>query len=41
MDPKKYVGCAPCQVEKFLETVVRPVLMKYQDEVNEKADISV
>ena len=41
MDPKKYVGCAPYQVEKFLETVVRPVLMKYQDEVNEKADISV
>jgi len=41
MDPAKYVGRAPRQVEKYLSDVVRPALAKYQGDAVEKADIEV
>ena len=41
LDPKKYVGRAPRQVEKYLAEVVRPTLAKYKDDAVEKADIEV
>lgn len=41
MDPAKYVGRAPLQVEKFLKEVVEPVLEKNKDVLGMKADIHV
>lgn len=41
MDPAKYIGRAPRQVEKFLEETVNPILEKNKDVLGEKAEISV
>ncbi len=41
MDPSKYVGRAPLQVERFLTEHVRPLLEKNADLLGVKADISV
>ena len=41
MDPAKYVGRAPLQVEKFLEKVVKPILEANKDELGVKAEINV
>lgn len=41
MDPKRYVGRAPLQVEKFLETVVNPVLEANKDVLGMTAEINV
>ena len=41
MEPSKYVGRAPIQVEKFLENVVNPVLAANQGELGVKAEIHV
>ncbi|MDO5455628.1 MAG: adenylosuccinate lyase [Eubacteriales bacterium] len=41
MDPARYIGCAPHQVERFLETVIRPVLEENRELLGEKAEINV
>ena len=41
MDPKKYVGRAPQQVEEFLDEVIRPVLEENKDLLGIKAEINV
>ncbi len=41
MDPAKYVGRAPLQVEKFLKEVVNPVLEKNKEVLGVKAEINV
>ena len=41
MDPSKYVGRAPLQVEKFLEEVVNPILTENEDLLGLKAEINV
>ena len=41
MDPAKYVGRAPLQVEKFLANVVKPILEANKDELGVKAEINV
>ncbi len=41
MDPKKYVGRAPYQVEKYLENVVNPVLEANKDVLGMTAEINV
>ncbi len=41
MDPAKYIGCAPAQVEKFLRDQVRPILKDNQDILGVTAEISV
>lgn len=41
MDPAKYVGRAPLQVEKFLEEVVRPILEENEELLGMKAEINV
>jgi adenylosuccinate lyase len=41
MDPMKYVGCAPHQVERFLKEYVDPILEKYRDELGVQAEIKV
>lgn len=41
MDPKKYVGRAPRQVEVFLAQVVRPLLEENSDLLGVKAEINV
>lgn len=41
MEPSKYVGRAPLQVEKFLKNVVEPVLEANRDVLGVKAEISV
>ena len=41
MEPSKYVGRAPLQVENFLNKVVKPVLEANKAELGVKADISV
>ena len=39
--PEKYVGRAPAQTTEFLAEVVAPVLEKYKDVAEEKAEITV
>ena len=41
MDPKKYVGCAPAQVEIYLEEVIRPLLSANLDVLGMTAEINV
>jgi len=41
MDPSKYVGRAPLQVDKFLEEVVGPILEENKELLGVKAEISV
>ena len=41
MDPKKYVGRAPQQVEEFLDEVDPPVLEENKDLLGVKAEINV
>ena len=41
MDPAKYIGCAPHQVERFLDTVIRPLLSANKELLGEKAEINV
>lgn len=41
IDPKKFVGCAPHQVEKYLKEVVNPVLQANKDELGVSVEISV
>lgn len=41
MDPSKYVGCAPRQVERFLKEVIRPILDENQKLLGVEAEIHV
>ena len=41
MEPSKYVGRAPIQVEKFLSEVVQPILDANKEEIGLKAEINV
>ena len=41
MDPSRYVGRAPKQVEEFLEEVIRPVLADNAGELGMTAEINV
>jgi adenylosuccinate lyase len=41
MQPERYVGRAPRQVEKYLEEVVKPLLSAYTEELGMTAEISV
>ena len=41
MEPSRYVGRAPEQVDAFLTKVVNPILAEYQDILGEKAEINV
>ncbi len=41
MDPKLYVGCAPHQVERYLDTIVQPMLDENKELLGEKAEINV
>ena len=41
MDPSKYVGRAPLQVEKFLKEIVQPILDENKELLGVKAEINV
>ena len=41
MDPSKYTGCAPAQVESFLKDVIGPVLEENKELLGVKAEINV
>ena len=41
MDPKKYVGRAPQQVEAYLKNVIQPMLDENRDILGMHADINV
>lgn len=41
MDPAKYVGRAPKQVEEYLEEVIRPILEENRELLGMKAEINV
>ena len=41
MDPARYVGCAPHQVEKYLNDVVRPMLEANREALGVNAEINV
>lgn len=41
MDPLRYVGRAPKQVEEFLSEVIRPILEENREELGVKAEINV
>ena len=41
MDPSRYIGCAPHQVERFLAGVIRPILEANKEELGVDAQINV
>ena len=41
MEPSKYVGRSPLQVENFLKNVVNPILEANKDELGMTAEINV
>jgi adenylosuccinate lyase len=41
MDPARYVGCAPHQVEKYLKDVVYPMLEANREALGVNAEINV
>ena len=41
VDPKRYIGCAPHQVERYLAEVVNPMLEKNKDLLGDRAQINV
>ena len=41
MDPKKYIGCAPHQVERFLDNYIQPVLDANKDLLGVQVEINV
>ena len=41
MEPSRYVGRAPQQVEEFLDEVVRPLLKENQELLGMTAEIAV
>lgn len=41
MEPARYVGRAPEQVDAFIGQVIEPILEKYKDVLGEKAEINV
>ena len=41
MDPSRYVGCAPHQVEMYLDNVIRPILDANRQELGLTAEINV
>ncbi|MBQ3339364.1 MAG: hypothetical protein IJG82_07235, partial [Atopobiaceae bacterium] len=41
MDPSRYIGCAPHQVERFLEEIIRPLLRENRDALGMSAEINV
>lgn len=41
MDPARYVGCAPKQVEKFLTEVIKPILKENRELLGVTAEINV
>ena len=41
MDPAKYIGCAPHQVERFLRDVIAPILEANKEVLGAKAEINV
>ena len=41
VDPKKFIGRAPSQVDEFIRDYVDPVLKKYADLLGEQGTVSV
>ena len=41
LDPAKYIGCAPHQVERFINEDVKPVLDRYSDLLGAEAEVTV
>ena len=41
MDPKRFIGLAPTQVDAFVEDCIEPVRERYAEAISEKADLRV
>jgi adenylosuccinate lyase len=41
LDPSKYVGRAPQQVDEFIADVVEPIRKRYRDELGQKVELKV
>ena len=41
LDPKKYVGRAPQQVDEFIRNIVTPIRRKYRKELSKKVELNV
>jgi adenylosuccinate lyase len=41
MEPSRYIGCAPHQVERYLSEVIRPILDANKDVLGVEAQINV
>lgn len=41
MEPSRYVGRAPKQVEEFLDEVIRPILKENEEQLGLRAEILV
>jgi len=41
LDPKKYVGRAPQQVDEFIKNIVTPIRRRYRNELSRKVELNV
>ncbi len=41
LDPKRYIGRAPPQVDEFIKSIVMPIRRKYRKELNRKVTLNV
>jgi adenylosuccinate lyase len=41
LDPKRYVGRAPQQVDEFIKNIVTPIRRKYRNELSKKVELNV
>lgn len=41
LDPKKFVGRAPSQVQEYYDEYVKPILEKYKDELNFESQVDI
>jgi adenylosuccinate lyase len=41
LDPSKYIGRAPQQVDEFIRNIVMPIRRRYRKELNRKVELKV
>lgn len=41
LDPKKFVGRAPSQVQEYYDEYVKPILEKYKDELDFESQVNL
>jgi adenylosuccinate lyase len=41
LDPQRYVGRAPRQVDEFINSIVTPIRRRYRKELDKKVELNV